>query len=124
MHHRRRLERDPQDADSRRASEGAEDGDAGAARPPAGGGGANAADAAMGGVTTDDFIKMCDGFLNDDVTPSSSFPLDTLDERFWNDNLGVPETEILDTERLLSNPYGANEVRTVSRSCSAASFSS
>ena len=43
----------------------------------------------MGGVTTDDFIKMCDGFLNDDVTPSSSFPLDTLDERFWNDNLGV-----------------------------------
>ena len=112
MHHRQRLERDPQDADSRRASEGAEDGDAGAARPPAGGGGAYAADGAMGGVTTDDFIEMCDGFLNDDAMPSSSFPLDTLDERFWNDNLGVSEREILDTERLLRNPYGANEVRT------------
>ena len=75
----------------RGASEGAEDGDAGAARPPAGGGGAYAADGAMGGVTTDDFIEMCDGFLNDDAMPSSSFPLDTLDERFWNDNLGVSE---------------------------------
>lgn len=115
MHHRQPLEREPQDADSRRASEEVEDGAAGvrAATTSIGGGGAYAVDGTMDGVTTDDIIGMCDGYLDDDFMPSSSFPLDTLDERFWNDSLStVPETEMLDPDSFLCDPYAANEAQT------------
>ena len=115
MHHRQPLEGKPQDADSRRASEEVEDGAAGvrAATTSIGDGDAYAVDGTMDGVTTDDIIGMCDGYLDDDFMPSSSFPLDTLDERFWNDSLRtVLETEMLDPDSFLCDPYAADEAQT------------
>ena len=114
MHLRQPLKREPQDADSRRASEEVQDGAAGAsaATTSIGGGGVYSVDGTMGCVTTDDVIGMCDAYL-DDLMPSSSFPLDTLDERFWNDNLRTgSETEILDPDSFLCDPYAADEAQT------------
>jgi len=55
-------------------------------------------------VTTDDVIGICDEYLSNPMMPSSSFPVETLDGAFWDENLGELDADGIDPESFLRDP--------------------
>jgi len=55
-------------------------------------------------VTTDDVIGICDEYLSNPMMPSSSFPVETLDGAFWDENLGELDVDRIDPESFLRDP--------------------
>ena len=55
-------------------------------------------------VTTDDVIGICDEYLSNPMMPSSSFPVETLDGAFWDENLGELDADRIDPESFLRDP--------------------